>query len=57
MEKKGSYRNLLEMIFDHLIPYMTIFLYWGGDREAVETLLVHIYSFNSDFAKSPKLLM
>jgi hypothetical protein len=35
-EKKGGYRGFAGEDF---IPYMTIFSYWGGDREAVEVAL------------------
>jgi hypothetical protein len=33
MEKKMGYRGSAGEDF---IPYMTIFCYWGGDREAAE---------------------
>jgi hypothetical protein len=35
-EKKGGYRGSAG---EGLIPYMTIFCYWGGDREAAEVAL------------------
>jgi hypothetical protein len=31
---KKAIGNLLEKVFCHFIPYMTILWYWGGDREA-----------------------
>jgi hypothetical protein len=37
-KKKGAIVNLLEKVFCHFIPYMTIF-YWGGDREAARVAL------------------
>jgi hypothetical protein len=40
MEKKRrAIGNLLEMIFGHLITYMTIFLVLVWDREAAEVAL------------------
>jgi hypothetical protein len=33
MEKKMGYRG---SAVEDFIPYMTIFCYWGGDREAAE---------------------
>jgi hypothetical protein len=38
-EKKGDIGNLLEKVFGHFNPYITIFFYWGGDREAAEVAL------------------
>jgi hypothetical protein len=38
-KKKGATGDLLEIIFGHLIPYMSIFWCWGGDREAAEFAL------------------
>jgi hypothetical protein len=38
-EKRGAIGDLLEKVFSHFIPYMTIFWYWGGDREAAEVAL------------------
>jgi hypothetical protein len=44
MEKKGeAIGDLLEKIFSSFIPYipyMTIFWYWGRDREAAEVALI-----------------
>jgi hypothetical protein len=38
MEKKGAIGVLLEKVFSHFIPYMTIFLL-GRDMEAAEVAL------------------
>jgi hypothetical protein len=38
-KKRGATGDLLKIIFGHLIPYMSIFWCWGGDREAAEFAL------------------
>jgi hypothetical protein len=43
MEKKREGDR--EAAGDDSIPYMTIFWYWGGDREAAEVALINYSSF------------
>jgi hypothetical protein len=45
-EKKGGYRGSAGEGF---IPYMTIFCYWGGDREAAEVALSLLLNFSTGF--------